>query len=969
MLINEKALALKNKWFIFPKKIKMLFFAGSLFLASTIVVFLIVTSVIRNVVQNNISSMALQEEQLYSNKIDNWFNLSISRVENLVNTLKVVAPEQFKPIIANYVDVGDLNNVIIGFSDGTMMTGTGWNPPVGFDSSTRPWYTSAYQAGPYQIAIAPPYLSFATETVNIAISMYIPGLAGIGGVVGTSTSLESLTNLIHDYSLSEGYYFILVDEQGEIISFPKGFDTKEATQPLYQAIKDGKVSFGSNGESNSGVFIDEGFDVCSIFSIRSLEALDWQLVTIIPEAFIQERLENYTILITGLVASVLFILALVVLYAFQHLLLELEENAKHQERFKSLLGNAPSVIAICDHDFNFVEINPYGLEFFDVVEEDQALYDYNEKLLPPFQPDGTPSKEGLAVYLADAKKNGYVEFTWNYCTSKGELLPSEVVIVESNLHGEIIYIVYIRDTRQEKAMIESLESAMEMAQKANKEKSVFLANMSHEIRTPMNVISGMANIGRKANNINRKDYAFEKIKGASNHLYGIISDILDMSKIEAGKLEVRPQPFEFEEMFQNALDIVELSASKKWQKLLLCIDADLPEKVIGDKQLLTQVLANLLNNAVKFTPNEGTIRLGAGLVGMKDGLFEIKVQVTDTGCGIAPEKLLDIFEPFEQERHTFKNQVPGTGLGLAITKRILDLCGGKIWAESEVGVGSSFSFTLALPGEKKPKGNKMANTWALMISNHEEVLNYYGNHLEKEGVTSQKAQSLAQAKELMENDSFGVYIIDCAIEDGIGMDAARCIKQEHPSSTVLPLLSSNWIGLERTPEEFGVDDFLIRPVMPSAFIDLVYRHTHRQQNVGIPFPEEKKPMLFRGRRILLAEDLELNREIVAALLEETGVVIDFAENGAEAVAKYTEAPETYQLIFMDLHMPVMDGLEATEKLRQFMKIQGHEVPIVAMTANALQSNVDECLAAEMSDYVTKPLCQDLLFETLAKYLK
>ena len=399
-------------------------------------------------------------------------------------------------------------------------------------------------------------------------------------------------------------------------------------------------------------------------------------------------------------------------------------------------------------------------------------------------------------------------------------------------------------------LVRRLEFAMESAKVANQSKSVFLSNMSHEMRTPMNAIIGMTTIGKKAGSPEDKNVALSKIGDASSHLLGIINDVLDMAKIEANKLELSPIEYNFGRMLENVVTLVSFRVNEKLQTLTVDIDSKIPRTVVGDDQRLAQILMNLLANAVKFTPEGGTIHLGAFLAGENDGAIKLRIEVTDSGIGIAPEKQEKLFDAFEQAESGTSREYGGTGLGLAITKRIAELMGGSIRVESELNKGAKFICTVMLS----------------------------------------RADS-GTADEDEEPD-------------------------EHPA---------------------GKSD---------------------ARHVGE----------FSGKRLLLAEDIEINREIFMSLLEDTCLLIDCAKNGKEATEMIEAAPEKYDIVFMDIQMPKMDGFEATRYIRALPALQGVRLPVIAMTANVFKDDVEECLAAGMDDHLGKPIDVSLVLEKLRKFL-
>jgi PAS domain S-box-containing protein len=388
------------------------------------------------------------------------------------------------------------------------------------------------------------------------------------------------------------------------------------------------------------------------------------------------------------------------------------------------------------------------------------------------------------------------------------------------------------------------------AEEANLAKSAFLANMSHEIRTPMNAIIGMTDIGLQSGELERKDYAFTKIKDASAHLLGVINDILDMSKIEANKLELSDVPFDFNQMLTRVTDIVRFRMEEKDQRLILEFDQSVPPYLIGDDQRLSQIIANLLSNAIKFTPEGGAVTLRTERIATEADHVILRVEVEDTGIGITEEQKTHLFEEFEQAENSTTRKYGGTGLGLAISKRLLEMMGGAIDFTSEPGKGSLFFFTVRL-----------------------------------------RLASAAEYDPLIRGDS----------------------------------------------ERQGLSD-------------------------------EGYPGRFEGYQLLLVEDVEVNREIVSALLEDTRIDIGYAENGRQAVEIFAADPKRYDIIFMDVQMPVMDGYEATRRIRELDVPEAKKVPIIALTANVFKGDIQKALDAGMNDHLGKPLDHQKMLAVLAAHL-
>jgi signal transduction histidine kinase/CheY-like chemotaxis protein len=397
-----------------------------------------------------------------------------------------------------------------------------------------------------------------------------------------------------------------------------------------------------------------------------------------------------------------------------------------------------------------------------------------------------------------------------------------------------------------------IDAAKESADMESIHKSAFLANMSHEIRTPMNAIIGMTTIGISSGDPGRMVYCLKKIDDASQHLLGIINDILDMSKIEANKFELSLAEFEFEKMLQRIVNVINFRLDDKHQILSIDLDSAIPKVLIGDDQRLAQVITNLIGNAIKFTPERGSIRLIARLTGEEEGgVCTITFAVKDTGIGISPEQQKRLFQSFQQADSDTTRKFGGTGLGLAISKNIVEMMDGRIWLESAIGEGSTFSFTVKLKRSE---------------------------HTDEAAIDREKAK-------------------------------------------------------EPLPDITGI---------------------------------------FAGRRILLAEDVEINREIVMALLEPTNIAIDCAENGAEAVNMCGKTPEKYDVILMDVQMPVMDGYEATKRIRELeahlKRDASSQVPIIAMTANVFRDDIEKCHKIGMNNHIGKPLDFAEVVEKLLMYM-
>jgi len=529
-----------------------------------------------------------------------------------------------------------------------------------------------------------------------------------------------------------------------------------------------------------------------------------------------------------------------------------------------------------------------------------------------------------------------------------------------------------------KNMQEDLRFALESAETANKAKSSFLATMSHEIRTPLNAIIGMTAIGRLTDDTEKRVDAFEKIDGASRHLLGIINDVLDFSKIESGKFELSPASFEFEKMLQKVVNIISHRIDERRQNFYVSIGEAIPNALIGDDQRLSQVITNLLSNAAKFTPEGGTIRLNSQLISEEGDMCRIQISVEDTGIGITDEQKERLFLSFEQAEAGTARKYGGTGLGLPISKHIVELMDGDIWVESELGKGSKFIFTVVLKRgfEEKRRfsnGVNCENIRIFAVDDEYEIREFFTAVSDKLGIACTVAASGEEALAKLEKDNCNnIYFIDWRLPDMDGGELIRRINEKATSDPIVIIFSSSdWNEIEDEARVAGAGKFLPKPLFPSTIYDVVNEYVGdnceiRQRHN--PFNRSFDTVDFSGCAILLVDDVEINREIVMSLLEPTHLSIECAGNGTQAVDKFTAEPGKYDLIFMDIQMPEMDGYEATRRIRASGVTGAQSVPIIAMTADVFKEDVEKCMAAGMNGHIGKPINIDEISTQLKQYL-
>jgi signal transduction histidine kinase/CheY-like chemotaxis protein len=519
------------------------------------------------------------------------------------------------------------------------------------------------------------------------------------------------------------------------------------------------------------------------------------------------------------------------------------------------------------------------------------------------------------------------------------------------------------------------DMALIQAEQASQAKSVFLANMSHEIRTPMNAIIGMTAIAKSSGDLARKEYCLGKIEEASNHLLGVINDILDMSKIEANKFELSFTDFNFEKMLQKTVNVINFRMEEKHLDFTVYIDRNIPPWLHGDDQRLAQVVTNLLSNAVKFTPELGSVRLDTKLENEEAGLCTIRISVADSGIGITREQQSRLFSSFEQADSSTSRKFGGTGLGLAISKRIVGMMDGDIRVESEPGSGSTFIFRVKLKrgqgtGESLlAPGKGWQNLRVLAVDDADYIREYFTEIARGLGFFLETASSGEEALDCIEkNGDFDIYFVDWKMPGMDGVELSRRIKEKGSTSAIVMISAAQWTAVAEEAKAAGVDKFLSKPLFPSAIADCVNQCLGQDNLTTDARKGYEITDNFEGKRMLLAEDVEINREIVISLLEPSSLIIECAENGTQAVRLFMDNPEKYDLIFMDVQMPEMDGYEATRLIRASEAPNAKTIPIVAMTANVFREDIERCLAAGMNAHVGKPLDIDEVFGVLRTYL-
>ena len=523
--------------------------------------------------------------------------------------------------------------------------------------------------------------------------------------------------------------------------------------------------------------------------------------------------------------------------------------------------------------------------------------------------------------------------------------------------------------RTEKEKNSLLEDALLQANNANKAKSVFLSNMSHDIRTPMNAIVGFTNLALTHidNRVQVEEY-LKKIMGSGNHLLSLINDVLDMSRIESGKMHLDEKPCSLPEILHGLQNIVHANVRAKHIELHIDTMNIKDEEIFCDKLRLNQVLLNLLSNSVKYTNEGGKVVVSATEIKVNsDDIACYQFVIKDNGIGMSEEFVKHIFEPFERERNSTISGIQGTGLGMAITKNIVDMMDGTIEVKSEQGVGTEvmvkFVFRLNSEEEKPRLIPELEGRSALVVCGAPAVCDDVAGMLKQIGMTAEWTTSGIEALYKAERENYSVFVIDEKLSDMRGMEMVRQLGKEH--EPIIVMTAYDWTdSAEETSD--GVSAFCVKPLFMSELRACLISI----MNTGDKTLESRgETVKMRSGRILMAEDNELNQEIAAAILGEAGFEMDIADNGQMAVDMLKSSePGYYQLILMDVQMPVMNGYDATRTIRSLENKELAGIPILAMTANAFEEDKMMALNCGMNGHIAKPIDVEVLFDTLDKVL-
>ena len=596
-------------------------------------------------------------------------------------------------------------------------------------------------------------------------------------------------------------------------------------------------------------------------------------------------------------------------------------------------------------------------------DKEHVLREFNETIS-----DYTGQKTYDVEYRLLTKNRGY---RWYRAVGKPTRRPDGSPI---SYIGVFIDITERKEMMQELAhQRESLSIALEEANQANKAKTAFLSNMSHEIRTPMNAIIGLDRIALNDPGISESTREhLEKIGLSAQHLLSIINDILDMSRIESGRMTVKNEEFSFAKLLAQVNTIISGQCRDKGIDYECHVKGAVDDYYIGDEMKLRQVMINILGNAVKFTPEGGSVTFVVETIARFNGKSTLRFAISDTGIGMNQDFLPRLFDAFSQEDSSRTNRYGSTGLGMAITKSIIELMNGTISVESEKHKGTTFTVTVTLidcdhKSIDEDENDMLPHELCVLVIDDDPIACEHAQLvLGQVGVNCEKALSGAEGLQMAKvrharRDPYDLILVDWRMPDMDGVETTRQIRDAVGISTpVIILTSYNWDEIEEEAKAAGVDTFVAKPLFAGTVLD-EFREAFKRKNAKLV----RKVVDLKNRRVLLAEDVPVNAEIMMMVLSMREIQVDHAENGRIAVEMFEEHEEGfYDAILMDMRMPEMDGLEATRRIRAMNRFDAKHIPIIALTANAFDEDVQQSMQAGLNAHLSKPIEPDVLFETL-----
>ena len=816
---------------------------------------------------------------------------------------------------------------------------------------------------------------FSYEFFNFKPNSYL--IKRDGTVIANSNDKEIKVNILH--KLEDKQF----SGETDFEEIQKAIDSEERTSVSYSYIDNGKTFVGV---------------------IAQFEDTDWMVVSVLPDDITENMITNannagVAMMIWIIIIFLLIVTLLIVMMKHQRRKLEKEMNVaiqnlktavEHDQKqsyiIESLANTYSNVYYVDILTGNYEKITEQEDIALDIPDNGKWEVSYSG-YLNKFVDDSYEEemKQFLDIQTVKAALEDEESLTMEYQRKDKGWRRAIIIPAEYNENNEITSVIFAvhkieKEKKREQETKLALQDAYEAAQMANKAKTIFLSNMSHDIRTPMNAIICMTAIA--AANLDNKEKISDclaKITSSSKHLLSLINEVLDMSKIESGKMDLTEDKFSLSKLIDDLMSIHQPLISEKKHTLIIRTNNLIHENVIGDSTRLQQVFTNLMTNAIKYTPDGGRLEItvtekstNKSTVGWYEVVFK------DNGIGMSEEYQKSLFEPFSRAKDNRITAIQGTGLGMPIARNIIRMMNGDIKIESKINEGSTFtvSFALKLQKEEKENYDKFMDLPILVVD--DDIASCESTCVILDSL-SMKGEWVTSGREAVEKavyrhnkkDDYYALIIDWKMPDMNGIETTREIRKQIGDDVPIIVISAyDWSDIEQEAKQAGVNAFLSKPLFKSKLVKIFTELAEKDSKEENPdHTDELMKRDFSGKRILLAEDNELNREIVVEILNMMGLEIETAENGQKCVEMFSKAQKGYyDLIFMDIQMPVMNGYDAAKAIRDSAHPQAKTIPIVAMTANAFSTDVRAAFDAGMNGHVSKPIDIDVIIKTLEEHL-
>ncbi|MCM1135446.1 MAG: response regulator [Clostridium sp.] len=838
-------------------------------------------------------------------------------------------------------------------------------------------------------SVREPFVSLYTDTKMFGYYECFTFTDGVKGLIQKGYESDRVSN---EFTLSfyndRGFAYV-INRQGDVLLRPHvdGQDNIEDNIfVMFGESKDGREQLAAlekaldGRETGAEVMMGVRAKDDYVYAYVPIENVDdWYLISIVPRDAIMDEANqairsSQTILVVAIVIMTVLAVFVFFMWRTRKALLQNEQEKEYKEQQFHILANY--LANNTDDAYIMLKEDKSTIEFVSPNFE-RVMGETAEGVLPDLQ-----VLKCAGSKLDELKENESLEPMELERTNArtGERKWFQETIYCAYIQEEKKFIVYISDRTTEREIQNDLKTALDTAEVANHAKSTFLSSVSHDIRTPMNAIIGLVTLlQQEADNPSTVLEYAKRMEAASQHLLGLINDVLDMNKIESGKIMLSEEEVNLSELIEELNNIIRPQAKAKEQTMVIYTSAFKYEHLMGDKMRINQILINILSNAVKYTPRGGRIEIMVKeLPQAVEGFSRVQFRVKDNGQGMSENYQKVIFDPFTREQNTTTNKIQGTGLGMAITKNLVELMGGTIGVESKLEEGSTFIVELDLriqDKEDNPEFWKEHGVSRIIVADDdEEICENVVRTMAGTGVTvdyvTDGEEVIGTIREARERGNpYNLILLDWQMPKLSGLEVARLIKANYPHRIPILLFTAyDWADIEEEALKIGIDHFMPKPFFISRFKEAIKRVMYKQ-SADVSVAARLGESIVKDKHILVVEDIEVNRLVLGKMLKSRGATWDVAENGQQAVELFEGSkPGDYDFILMDVQMPVMDGYHATRKIRGGEHPSAKTIPIIAMTANAFADDVRDAIAAGMDAHVAKPIILEQLEKTIKEVL-